>query len=763
MSNKQLSFVNTGNKYIVPFVGDNYPTTNIGDQVSNISQNNRHIFLPNVNSLSMDHFNPNYQEESYQPNESKINRQENRPTEQNITVDTDRFEPYTDYLLAHGLVNNENNIRYEVTSINIDSAYRQSEPAATVFDTNLLENNPFTIKKDSANLTINHPDHAYISGDRIMISGLAAPEIIIRCGEDYDGLIFTVGSTQLIINYNADQNNPINLPSGYDIDGNTQNYKDLKIQISGFVGNSSGVGTYFDNIPINTINGIHDIKLLKDASNNYYPIVELGQAYSVIYGGITAINSFNVTITFLYVSGIPINMINAGYPTTANNIKEFQTITSVTKNTYDILMSYTAIFNFIFGGNGIVISKINDVNQGYPDPNYYIIDLGKIYRNVYMIRLISSEFPNSENVVKNEPESKKNNKLYWQNQDDGDYVYSIEISSGNYNPNDLISALETEFYNTPRINYDQDILNPNAPIYTNHNYIKVDINANTDIVTFKSHKEAIFIKPFTDVQPTIQLSADQDPAISVVGYVLTINHPNHRLVVGTLILISGAISYLGIPTTVLNAEHKIFSVIDSNNYTIKLPAFNLGGQRQNNGGGASVGIYAPDNIKLRFDFSDTLGKILGFRNSGNQNSVTPFGSTITNKDAYSNEVAYNSTGQKKIITNNSLQMCGDSYILMACTGLNFLSNTGSIKDYFTKILLTGLPGKVLFNTFVPSAKIFYEPLTELSSLEFTFYSPDGSLYNFNGLDHSFTIEITTIKNILNNTNLSERTIKTIKQ
>ena len=37
---------------------------------------------------------------------------------------------------------------------------------------------------------------------------------------------------------------------------------------------------------------------------------------------------------------------------------------------------------------------------------------------------------------------KQNNKLYWQNLDDGDTVYSIEIDSGNYNATDLKAILE---------------------------------------------------------------------------------------------------------------------------------------------------------------------------------------------------------------------------------------------------------------------------------------------------------------------------------
>jgi len=456
---------------------------------------------------------------------------------------------------------------------------------------------------------------------------------------------------------------------------------------------------------------------------------------------------------------VPINIINAGYPTTQNNIIEYQTITSTSQNTYSFIINYSAPIEYQnvqqFGGNNIIISQINDIMEGYSDPNYYIINLDKIYRNVYMFRMISSEFPNSENPIKS-----NNNKIYWQNEDDGDYVYSISITSGNYNPTDLTNALESLFYNTPRINYNQDILNSNAPIYTNHNYIKVDININSDIVTFKSYREAFFISPFIDVSPVINLDYNLDTA-PYVGYILTIKHPNHHLNVNDAIIITGAISYLGIPDTILNNNFTIYNVINTNVYQIKLPAFNLSNIRVNNGGGASVAIYAPNRIKLRFDYPDTLGIVLGFRNVGSYNSITPYNNIITNNDLYEQELPYNNVGQQITITNNALQMSGDSYIIVECPQLTTMYNTGPIKDIFCKILLSGLPGKILYNTYICVPKVFYEPIPELSSLEFTFYSPNGTLYDFNGVNHSFTLEITTVTNILNNTHLTERSIKTL--
>jgi hypothetical protein len=767
MSYDRVDQINLPNKYLVPFVGDNYPKDSIQDQISNIKKSQQINISNNIKNVTIPNFDPS---NIYNPTYKK-NQTTNNPTEQNIsTFNSDRYDPYVDFLLARGLINSENSIRYETTAINIDSTFRQIDPIVRINKTHNLLLNPLTINGNL--LTIYDPNHNYNTNDRIMLSGVQNPEIIIRCGGSFNNIIFIPNTSIMIINYNYENYGvPINLPTDssgnidvnyvLNIDNYIQTIPTLTLNINGFVGNSPGVGTYYDSVPINSINITHNVTLIKDLNNNIYPLINLKYTYNQVYTlmPITLMTPFNVTIIFYYIYGIPINIINAGYPTTQNNIIEYYTITSTSQNTYSFILNYTAPSNYTniqpFGGNSIYVSQINDIIEGFSDPNYYIINLDKIYRNVYMIRMISSEFPNSENPIKS-----NNNKIYWQNEEDGDYVYSITITPGKYNPSDLIFAMETLFYNTQRINYQQDIQNTSVPIYTNHNYIKVDINTNSDIVTFKSFREAFFIAPFIDVHPSIPLDYTLD-TIPYVGYILTIKHPNHYLNVGQSILISGAISYMGIPTNTLNTQHMVYSIIDTNTYQIKLSAFNLDSQRINNGGGASVGIYVPNNIKLRFDYQDTLGNILGFRNSGVYNSITPYNYIITNNDLYANELSYNNVGQIVQLSNNALQLAGNSYIIVKCTQLSTITSVGPVKDIFAKILLSGLPGNVLYNTYLCVPKVFYEPIPELSSLEFTFYSPNGSLFDFNGVDHSFTLEITTITNILNNTHLTERSIKTL--
>ena len=89
-----------------------------------------------------------------------------------------------------------------------------------------------------------------------------------------------------------------------------------------------------------------------------------------------------------------------------------------------------------------------------------------------------------------------------------------------------------------------------------------------------------------------------------------------------------------IPSASLNGEHSISEILTVNRYKIKLGRFNLSATRINNGGGVSVSVFTPNMFKLRFDFDDTLGGILGFRNAGDATSVTPFGTAISNTDPY---------------------------------------------------------------------------------------------------------------------------------
>ena len=77
----------------------------------------------------------------------------------------------------------------------------------------------------------------------------------------------------------------------------------------------------------------------------------------------------------------------------------------------------------------------------------------------------------------------QNNKLYWQNQNDGSYIYSVEIEPGKYSIDNLIKEIEDKVYNTPKYYY-SDI-----QLFNNHNVIKITYELDKDLVTFRSFNE----------------------------------------------------------------------------------------------------------------------------------------------------------------------------------------------------------------------------------------------------------------------------------
>jgi hypothetical protein len=63
-------------------------------------------------------------------------------------------------------------------------------------------------------------------------------------------------------------------------------------------------------------------------------------------------------------------------------------------------------------------------------------------------------------------------------------------------------------------------------------------------------------------------------------------------------------------------------------------------------------------------------------------------------------------------------------------------------------LATEPPGSVLFNKHIHINDKLENPIKTLSELEFKFLTPSGHPYEFEGVDHSFTLEF--YESIINN-------------
>jgi hypothetical protein len=63
----------------------------------------------------------------------------------------------------------------------------------------------------------------------------------------------------------------------------------------------------------------------------------------------------------------------------------------------------------------------------------------------------------------------------------------------------------------------------------------------------------------------------------------------------------------------------------------------------------------------------------------------------------------------------------------------------------------------MFNTFLSNAKVYEEtPLATLNEIEFQIRNNDGTIYNFNDIDYSFSLEIVEYIDILEESSFSSR-------
>ena len=560
----------------------------------------------------------------------------------------------------------------------------------------------------------------------------------------------------------------------------------MYVNLSGFVGDLIG------NIPTKFLNSTHRIYFtqsdstdilinIKNSSNVVEKItgfyILLPEIFSTNIEPVLNINDdkdLKIDIIFHYIGGIPINILNADIPITNSNIFGYHTIYSTTKDVINIKLSKdTHYINktdkhnpelgqipINFGGDDVFISKITEIEGGYSNPNNYVIELTKSIKNIFSVKLINSIFPNTSSVFK----KTINNKIYWQNLEDGEHVYNAEITEGSYRIDDLIKELETKMYNVKRIGISDNIING----YINKIKFKISIDANTNITTIISYKEARLRAPIVDIK---DLLGNAPSLIATISgnppYLLKINHPNHGLNVNDEIIFEGFVTTMGISNDILNALHVVSNIIDSNTYEIIIDNFNLTYVRIDEKGGFSAKVFVKNKFKLLFDKNDTIGTQMGFRNVGNDIAITDFSEIITNNVAYLNEIVtldqstnikyvYESSGKLIKLENNALQLNGDDYVLMVIKEFGGCENIGKDKkliEYFAKINFSQKYGENMFDTFVNAPILFYDMLT-LNAVNISFYDKNGKLFDFYGMDHSFVLEVTMLNLLPQETGLN---------
>ncbi|NDC96271.1 hypothetical protein EB077_13275, partial [bacterium] len=114
------------------------------------------------------------------------------------------------------------------------------------------------------------------------------------------------------------------------------------------------------------------------------------------------------------------------------------------------------------------------------------------------------------------------------------------------------------------------------------------------------------------------------------------------------------------------------------------------------------------------------------------------------------------TNTKNDLLNRSINLQGENYAFLCCPQLSTMMNTGNVKDIFARITLDQSPGNMVFSYLSNPKEFTTVPLDTLNDLEFSIVNYDGSYYEFNDLDYSFTLEIVEQIDVTNSFNVSSK-------
>jgi hypothetical protein len=724
------------------------------------------------------------------------------------------YDPFFHFLQNRGLLKENFNARLHTTYLHVDSGSRTTVPLLVTENETTLSSNPLTFTSASINIgitsttqnliTANYSNNNLKAGDRIILNNISTSSISMNSNYNFGvNLGYTVVFTQnsfsvaFVAQFNSTPSTPIfnpNFSVGNGISFTTlQNYDTSKlfVNISGFTVNPSTGTPTVGNIPINFLNGVHRVYF----TNPDYTIYNGVTTYTAdtlinipVNGTVSSITGFYILLPtrfngsqptynmvinmqFRYIGGIPLNELNAEFPIDENHTLGYQTVYSASSSVVNIAINTIPYYfssgtnapPISFGGSGVYISKVTKIETGYNSPSAYQITLPRTIQHVIMAKMIDSAFPNTLYSFSGNPLS-QNNKIYWQNLDDGDVTYSTLIPPGNYDATSLSAVFLSQVNTISRQNITQFAI---GTTYTPLNYMTMVVNTNTNDVTISAFKYAKLTKPVKGFNPPIPLTGDGTPP-----YTVTIFQASHGLYVGNKITLSGLISTGGVPASVLNGVHTITNIPNGDNYEFVIDAFNLNDPpRTDTGGGYGATAYVPIFFKLLFTYSDTLGNQLGFRNVGKSTSITPYNTVISNNDAYLNETVItdndgfkyimDQSGNKQLLKCNALKFNGDTnpkiltddYIYMYINEFRNITNVGALsnpKKFFAKINMSGLIGAMLYNTFSSFPAILYDPVN-IDFLNISFLNKFGASVDFNGVEHSYMLEITSIDYTPNDT------------
>jgi len=91
-----------------------------------------------------------------------------------------------------------------------------------------------------------------------------------------------------------------------------------------------------------------------------------------------------------------------------------------------------------------------------------------------------------------------------------------------------------------------------------------------------------------------------------------------------------------------------------------------------------------------------------------------------------------------------VDLSGENYVFLQIKGFPAITNTENIEDVFAKIIWNVPPTFITYDSFASNSMIFPNPIQLLKEFKVRFVRQDGQLYEFNNIEHSFSVEIYSI-------------------
>lgn len=632
--------------------------------------------------------------------------------------------------------------KYKYTYVNIDSSYRQTEDVYEYSQYYYLDCNPFVLNENKTEIKLKLKQeytNDFKNYDKITIEHIQS--IIMA---DFFNNLITIQNHKAIFN---------DLPEQLKFTNSDLNYL-CTIQ--------------FDNVELQNnnenINLLFNLKKIYFLNDRYY--------LKISNKDLNIFNSYNfsnvkVKIMFFYTYNIDYNTLEASNKTNIN----FHTIT---KEKDYLIIKLNKEHNFIvdenneefyFGGQNVMIRKINNITLGYQNTNYYKYELKEQINNIVGINIINSSFPCYINNI-----TSNKNKLYFKTYNNK-IIYDIQLENGYYDADLLQKIIKDKINNITLLDnktFDCEIvINEKIDLFSmklfmcktfnfleiKHVYFIYD-DAKDNVINYKEClsfddiKSCELLKGYFIV--CISSFSEYDDELN--NYYISVETDNkyiNCLLFNTVIYLpneyfknlkicndiyehhSNTVEeyltdclcfYFDIlkdyeNLLLLNKEIKIIDKLNLN-FTIKVPI----------------------KFMLLLNYKDTFCSLFGFQNIGLDTSITEEHYEITNKTKYFN--------QDTLLTKH-ININPYNYIYCLCdqihsnnirTNVKFdLEDVNASVFSIFQIYKQKKDSNNIFNSFVNTVNISNK-IDYIKELIFYFYKPNGELVDFNGLNHSFLLE-----------------------